>query len=125
MYILGINAYHGDSSACLLKDGVVICATEEERFRRIKHWAGFPSQAILFCLEDAGIALSEIDHITISRDPRANFYKKVLYSLKYTVSISTIWSRLMNLKKVSSIKGELAIAIGVKETDIKAQINNM
>ena len=125
MYILGINAYHGDSSACLLKDGVVICATEEERFRRIKHWAGFPSQAILFCLEDAGITLSEIDHITISRDPRANFYKKVLYSLKYTLSISTIWDRLMNSKKVSSVKGELANAIGVKETDIKAQIHNI
>ena len=125
MYILGINAYHGDSSACLLKDGVVICATEEERFRRIKHWAGFPSQAILFCLEDAGITLSEIDHITVSRDPRANFYKKVLYSLKYTISISTIWDRLMNSKKVSSVKGELANAIGVKETYIKAQIHNI
>ena len=108
MYILGINAYHGDSSACLLKDGVVICATEEERFRRIKHWAGFPSQAILFCLEDAGITLSEIDHVTISRDPKANFYKKVIHSLRYTISISTIWDRLMNSKKVSSIKGELA-----------------
>ena len=125
MYILGINAYHGDSSACLLKDGVVICATEEERIRRIKHWAGFPSQAILFCLEDAGITLSEIDHITVSRDPRANFYKKVLYSLKYTISISTIWDRLMNSKKVSSVKGELASVFGVKETDIKAQIHNI
>ena len=53
MYILGINAYHGDSSACLLKDGVVVCATEDERFRRIKHWARFPSEAIKFCLEDS------------------------------------------------------------------------
>ena len=46
MYILGLNAYHGDSSACIYKDGVLIAATEEERFRRIKHWAGFPSEAI-------------------------------------------------------------------------------
>ena len=76
MYILGINAYHGDSSACLLKDGIVICAAEEERFRRIKHWAGFPSQAILFCLEDASITLSEIDHVTISRDQELIFTKK-------------------------------------------------
>ena len=50
MYILGINAYHADSSACLLKDGVVICATEEERFRRIKHWAGFPSEYDSMCI---------------------------------------------------------------------------
>ena len=61
MYILGINAYHGDSSACLLQDGVVIRATEEERFRRIKHWAGFPLEAIKFCLEDAGITIRDVD----------------------------------------------------------------
>ena len=46
MYIIGINAFHGDSSACLLKDGKLVAAAEEERFRRIKHWAGFPSQSI-------------------------------------------------------------------------------
>ena len=59
MYILGINAYHGDSSACILKDGIVIAASEEERFKRIKHWAGFPSEAIKFCLEAAAISVSE------------------------------------------------------------------
>ena len=55
MYILGINAYHGDSSACILKDGEVIAASEEERFRRIKHWAGFPTEAIKYCLEEANV----------------------------------------------------------------------
>ncbi|MFZ1560091.1 MAG: carbamoyltransferase N-terminal domain-containing protein, partial [Saprospiraceae bacterium] len=45
-YILGLNAYHADSSAALLKDGVLIAAIEEERFRRVKHWAGFPTEAI-------------------------------------------------------------------------------
>jgi len=49
-FVLGINAYHGDASACLRKDGALIAAAEEERFRRIKHWAGFPSEAIRFCL---------------------------------------------------------------------------
>ena len=82
MYILGINAYHGDSSACLLQDGVVICATEEERFRRIKHWAGFPSESIKFCLEDEGITIEAVDYITISRDPKANFYKKIRHVLQ-------------------------------------------
>jgi len=99
MYILGINAFHGDSSACLLKDGKVLCATEEERFRRVKHWAGFPSEAIKFCLEDEGISIEQVDHITISRDPKANFFKKVLHSLKNSISISTIWNRLTNAKK--------------------------
>jgi len=125
MYILGINAYHGDSSACLLKDGVVVCATEEERFRRIKHWAGFPSEAIQFCLEDEGISIEQIDHITISRNPKANFYKKIIYSLRNSISFSTIWDRLMNSKKVSSVKGELATIFGVSESAIKAKLHNI
>ena len=104
MYILGINAFHGDSSACLLKDGIVLCATEEERFRRIKHWAGFPSEAIRFCLSDAGISISDIDHVTISRDPKANFSKKIIHTLKNRVGIQSIIDRLLNSKKVGSIK---------------------
>ena len=125
MYILGINAYHGDSSACLLQDGVVICATEEERFRRIKHWAGFPSEAIKFCLKDAGIAICDVDYITISRDPKANFLKKVMHSLKYSIGLSTIWGRLMNSKKVRSVKGELAAIFNLKEADIKSELHNI
>ena len=125
MYILGINAYHGDSSACLLKDGVVLCASEEEKFRRIKHWAGFPTEAIKFCLEDEGISIHDIDHVTISRDPKANFSKKIIYTLKNSISISNIWDRLINSKKVSSIKGELAKLFELPESDIKAAIHNI
>jgi len=125
MYILGINAYHGDSSACILKNGVVIAATEEERFKRIKHWAGFPEQAIKFCLQEAEISVEELDFVTISRDPKANFYKKVLHSLKYSISISTIWDRLMNSKKVSSVKEELANIFSVSPSDIKAKFHNI
>jgi predicted NodU family carbamoyl transferase len=54
--ILGINAYHGDSSGCLIRDGAIVAAAEKERFRRVKHWAGFPSQAIGYCLAEAGIS---------------------------------------------------------------------
>ena len=67
MYILGINAYHGDSSACLLKDGVVISASEEERFRRIKHWAGLPSLAIQFCLRENRIHGNNIGSLNIDQ----------------------------------------------------------
>ena len=52
MTILGINAYHADSSAAIIVDGKLLAATEEERFTRVKHWAGFPAQAILFCLKE-------------------------------------------------------------------------
>ncbi len=82
MYILGINAYHADSSAAIFKDGVMIAATEEERFRRVKHWAGFPSMAVEFCLKEAGISLAELDHIAIGRDPGAKLHKKLLSSQK-------------------------------------------
>ena len=125
MYILGINAYHGDSSACLLKDGIVVCATEEERIRRIKHWAGFPSQAIKFCLEDEGITIEQVDYITISRDPKANFYKKILHALRYSMSISAIWDRLGNSKKVSSVKQELANLFHLPIASIKAEVHNI
>ena len=50
MIILGLNAFHGDSAAALVRDGKLVAAAEEERFRRVKHWAGFPSQAIAYCL---------------------------------------------------------------------------
>ena len=125
MYILGINAFHGDSSACLLKDGIVLCATEEERFRRIKHWAGFPSEAIRFCLSDAGISISDIDHVTISRDPKANFSKKIIHTLKNRVGIKSIIDRILNSRKVRSIKSELANLFNVKESDISAEVHNI
>jgi carbamoyltransferase len=121
MYILGINAYHGDSSACIYRDGSLIAATEEERFRRIKHWAGFPTQAIEFCLKEAGISIQEVDYIAISRDPKANFQKKVLTAIKNKLSISNMISRVKNLRKASSIEDEFVNHFG----PIKAKIVNV
>src|ERR1700754_1148992 len=107
MFILGINAYHADSSAAIFKDGEMIAATEEERFRRIKHWAGFPSQAIEFCLREAGISLREVDHIAIGRDPYAKMQKKLLYLVKNPGGgFSAVLDRLKNARKVSSLEEE-------------------
>ncbi len=125
MYILGLNAFHGDSSACILKDGVVIVALEEERIRRIKHWAGFPIEAIKYCLKDAGISIKDIDYITISRDPSANVFKKIKHTLKNKVSISAIIDRYTNSKKVKSVKNILSEALEVNESEIKAEIHNI
>lgn len=125
MYILGLNAYHGDSSACIFKDDKLICAIEEERIRRIKHWAGFPSESIKFCLQECGISICDVDHVTISRDPSANIYKKITHSLKNLISFKTIVDRLSNSKKVGSIKDELAKALGVSADSIKGEIHNI
>src|SRR5215813_12072105 len=80
MIILGINAYHGDAAAAIVKDGKLLAAVEEERFNRVKHCAGFPSEAIKYCLTTAGVCIEDVDHIGISRDPSAHLHKKVLYA---------------------------------------------
>ncbi|HKO61702.1 MAG TPA: carbamoyltransferase C-terminal domain-containing protein [Pyrinomonadaceae bacterium] len=82
MYILGINAYHGDAAAALIKDGELLAAVEEERFNRIKHCAGFPSESVRYCLQAAGIQIEDVAHIGISRDPAAHLHKKVLFAAK-------------------------------------------
>jgi carbamoyltransferase len=107
MYILGINAYHADSSAAIFKDGKMIAATEEERFRRLKHWAGFPSMAVEFCLREAGISLSQLDHIAIGRDPYAKLGKKLLFLARNpSGGWKAVTERLKNAKKVSSLEQE-------------------
>ena len=125
MYILGINAYHGDSAACLLKDGVVVCATEEERFRRIKHWAGFPKEAIKFCLEDQGISLDQVDYITISRNPKANFYKKLAYVFSNPSQFSFVLDRLINTSRINSIQDELSSLFNISSSLLKSKIFNI
>src|SRR6195256_4907198 len=80
MYILGINAYHGDAAAALIEDGRIVAAVEEERFNRVKHCAGFPAAAVRYCLEAAGICIEEVAHIGISRDPSAHLHKKILFA---------------------------------------------
>ena len=80
MYILGINAYHGDAAAALIHDGRIVAAAEEERFNRVKHCAGFPAEAVRYCLNTAGIKLEDVAHIGVSRDPSAHLHKKVLFA---------------------------------------------
>ena len=80
MIILGINAYHGDAAAAIVRDGELIAAVEEERFNRFKHCAGFPTEAIRYCLQAAGVTIEAVDHIGISRDPSAHLHKKILFA---------------------------------------------
>src|SRR5919201_5311450 len=80
MYVLGINAYHGDASAAIIRDGELLAAAEEERFNRFKHCAGFPVESVRYCLKAAGISIENVNHVGISRDPSAHLHKKVLYA---------------------------------------------
>ena len=107
MYILGINAFHGDSSACLIKDGLLIAAAEEERFRRIKHWAGFPSEAIKWCLLETGINLEDINHVALNQDVKANLSKKIIFTFSRRFSLRMLLDRFRNKSKRLNIKEHL------------------
>ena len=107
MFIIGVNAFHGDSSACLLKDGLLIAAAEEERFRRIKHWAGFPSEAIKWCLLEAGINLEDIQHISLNQDVKANLGKKIMFTLTGRPSFKMLLDRFQNKRKRLNLKDHL------------------
>lgn len=107
MIILGLNAYHGDSAACLIRDGQIVAAAEEERFRRIKHWAGFPSEAIRYCLKEAGVSLEDVEHVAINSDPRSSFLKKVGYTLQHRPDIGLVVDRVRNQVRRQSIEAEL------------------
>jgi carbamoyltransferase len=123
MIILGINAYHADSSAAIFKDGKLLVASEEERFRRIKHWAGFPSLAIQFCLNEAGVSMSDVDYISIGRDTKAKFWNKVMFMLKgIGKKNSLLADRLSNSKQVVSIEKELADLGGLSLREVKSKL---
>jgi carbamoyltransferase len=126
MIILGINAYHADSSAAIFVDGKMIAAIEEERFTRVKHWAGFPVLAIAFCLQEAGIDYADVDYYAIGRDPKAKFFKKLLYLAKNPGgSFAAIKDRLINSKKVVSIGAELSRVSGLPANTFTGKIKNV
>ena len=126
MYILGINAYHGDAAAAIIKDGRLIAAVEEERFNRFKHAAGFPAQAIKYCLEAAGITLADLDHVGISRDPSAHLHKKILFAATRLVSQTRqITDRIGNAAKVRDLKDELSRVFGVSKNNLRARFHNI
>jgi carbamoyltransferase len=122
MIILGINAYHGDASAAIILDGKLIACAEEERFNRIKHSAGFPAEAIKYCLKEAGVSISQVDYIAIPRDPKARIFRKLYYGIKIP---KLAIRRSIALRKTQNIKKLMAHAFNVDESRIKAKIMNV
>ena len=108
MIILGLNAFHGDSAAALVRDGELVAAAEEERFRRVKHWAGFPSKAIAFCLREAGLSLSDVQHVAVNQDSRANLLRKLAYLVTQRPRLGLMLNRLKNRRARGSISELMA-----------------
>src|SRR5437773_4191422 len=113
MHILGINVYHPDVSAVLIRDGQLIAALEEERFRRVKHYAGFPSTAIRRCLEIGGIEGKDLDAIAVSRNPKANLLRKTAFVLTHRPARTLLGDRFRNLRKFQDLATPLADALSV------------
>jgi carbamoyltransferase len=120
MIVLGVNAYHGDASAALVIDGQLVAAAEEERFNRIKHTAGFPVGAVRYCLRAGGIDIGQVDHIAISRNPSANLYKKIMYTLANRPNVGMVRDRLANAARVRDVRDALAESLDVPVDRIRA-----
>jgi carbamoyltransferase len=112
LIILGINAYHADAAACIVRDGTLVAAAEEERFRRIKHWAGFPLQAIRYCLAEAKVEPCDLTHVAVNRNGRANFLRKLTYVMAHRPSPRLLVSRVRNRKQLRGIAEELGTLAG-------------
>ena len=125
MNILGINAFHGDSSASLIQNGQMVAAVEEERFTRIKHWAGFPAESIRYCLQIGGIDATQLDLVAISYNPKANLNRKLLFTLQQRPSLSSLIDRFGKQSKSLGIRDSLAIACNISVDLIRATIHSL
>jgi len=130
MTILGLNAYHGDSAACLFVDGKLVAAAEEERFRRIKHWAGLPTKAINYVLEEGKLSLGDVDHIAINRKPGVNNLRRLGFVLTRWPNPKLMAQKIKNVRRAASIKEALEETYDIElraqfGTGIKAEVHHV
>lgn len=122
MLVLGLNAYHGDSAAALFRDGRLVAAAEEERFRRIKHWAGLPTQAIDYCLAEADVKLTDVEHIAINRNPRVNNLRRLAFVATHWPDPRLVLQKVRNIRSASSAFDALQEEKGIR---LKAQFHQV
>jgi len=113
--ILGLSAFHADASAAAVDGGRFVAGVEEERFRRVKHWAGFPEQALAFCLAELGGDLEEVSAIAVSRQPRAYLLRKAALALSHPRSLPRAAARARNLAQVAALGERVAAALGHRQ----------
>src|SRR6266849_478948 len=122
MNILGINAYHGNASAAIVCDGHLVAAVEEERFNRVKYAAGFPAQAIRYCLREAGLTLADIHHVAVPRNQYARLATKLFYALRMP---SFARERVRVIAKFTGIPEALARAFEVDAKKLRAKFHRV
>lgn len=112
VHVLGLNSFHGDSSACLLTEGRIVAAAEEERFTRIKHWAGFPASSIEYCLAEGGIKLADVGCVAVNHDSGANFWPRVAFLLRSRPSVGAVLDRLRRRRNRDDLSSRFDKAFG-------------
>ncbi len=117
--ILGLNAYHADAAAALVQDGRVLAAAEEERFNRIKHSAGFPIEAVRYCLRQGGLDLRDVDTIAIASKPIDHVREEILQILSGRPAYSRqIQKRLQAVAQFRDVRAVLAREFGLRKDDV-------
>jgi carbamoyltransferase len=110
--VLGLSAFHPDASAAAVVDGRFVAGVEEERFRRVKHWAGFPETAARYCLQEMGAELGAVTALAVARKPRAYLLRKAALALSHPRSLPRAASRVRNLAQIGNLPARLALAFG-------------
>jgi carbamoyltransferase len=125
--ILGLNAFHPDSSACALKDGKLVAAVAEERLgKRFKHVAGFPGHALREVLRMAGASIRDVDYLAIGNDSNANLGAKVSHVLATPFSSArSVLTHFQRRARMKSVQQLVADACGVAETDCRFQVTRV
>lgn len=112
MHVLGLNSFHGDSSACLLTEGRIVAAAEEERFARIKHWAGFPARSIEYCLAEGGIKLADVGCVAVNHDSGANFWPRMAFLLRSRPDVGAVLDRVRRRRHRDDLATRFDAAFG-------------
>jgi carbamoyltransferase len=121
--VLGISAYHADAAAALMVDGRLAAAVAEERYTRIKHWAGFPANAVRACLAMAGLTPGAVDRFAVGRDPRAHLARKALFTLRARPSFLALRDRAVNANRVRDVATPLGAALDLDPAHVRARLS--
>jgi carbamoyltransferase len=120
--ILAINAYHPNASAALVQDGRLIAAVEEERFNRVKYAAGFPAQAIRYCLREGGVTIEEVDAIVVPRNPWARLWKKLIFAARLPRFAA---DRAHVMARFADLRHQVAESLGVAPERVRAKVHRI
>src|SRR5665213_1657367 len=125
MLILGLNMFHADASAAIVRDGEVVFAIAEERLNRIKHFGGFPSLAIEACLRYLGASITDIDHVAVGQDSDANLVKKVQYTAANPAKIVNLIRLRQRRQRSRDVRSLIAAALHTDPGQLRFQEHHL